>query len=360
MNGMLVNMTANTSNLGGDFFMFKNFSNYIHLISVANGILSLSGFILNAVLLFRVPYSPWKVLVQILCLVNGLGALSLNAILMFLTFKDSTDGYYTEVYLLSWKINRHCSLFLFMLEIQEMLSLTSLQLCACISITMAVSIFHVRHYFQLTTRKSLVLCGLMFLVMCAINIHKFSSIRINSTFYEFNSLRYFQCRARHEIPVLMAKYFHLYYHVFVKLILPMSLWGIIFLFMVLIMYKLFWMKSFNSGKVRNSTCYKWISLILIICALCGISSLYMQGLHFLGNKAEFQSNIHIDQTVSVFRELKMQYTFCTSITEQLKTENYEKNSILFFTTETTQSFVQFMSYMFTSIFYTLLCIISVN
>lgn len=341
--------------------MFKNYSNYIHLISVAKGILSLSGFILNTVLLFRVPNSPWKGLVQVLCLVNGLGAVSLNAIPMFFTFKDSTDGYYTEVYVSSWQIQRHCLVFLVILEIREMLSLASLQVCACISIMMTVSIYHKRLYLQLTTRKTLVLCGMTFLFMCSINIHKFSSLRISSTFSQSNSLICFQCRALYDSPVLMTKNFHLYYYVFVKLILPVSLWGMIFIFVFLIMYKLFWVKSAISGKVRNSTCFKWISLILISCAMCGISSLYIQGVHTLGNEAESQSNKYPDQTISVFREFEMQYTFSTSIAEKLfLTENYKKNAHLFFMNETIQTCVHFISYIFTSIFYTLLCMRSVN
>lgn len=354
-------MRGNLSNIEDALFMFNSFSESLYYISFGNTILSNAGLILNiilCVLLFRVQHFQWKVLIQILCAGNGLGAACANGLLTFSNFKESTDGYFTEFYLFSRILHNSCKTFIYISEVQGIFHLISLLLASILGINALCSIYHVRYRFHITGIKFVLLAGFSFLMICFIKCHKFSSLRMKTTYYDFNSVKCILCQSRYDSPIVMTKYVISHYHVLIDLLLPMSLWVLIVLSVIMISNKLSWKEAVAiSGRKEN--CYysqSLILLVLIICAICELPSLLMQGLRVLGNNQTFPSDIYPDRTLSVFVDYRtnVQYSFSTSISGKPFLEDYGKYVFLFFITEITQNVMLFTSYMSSFVFYRLI------
>jgi hypothetical protein len=97
-------------------FMFHKYSDYLFTIFVIGGILSYVTCIYNIYViasLWQRTYSPHKILIIGLCLANGLAALSTCGLQPLLKLQISSDGYFSEIYFLFFKLERVCSVFVY-------------------------------------------------------------------------------------------------------------------------------------------------------------------------------------------------------------------------------------------------------
>ena len=353
----------NFSNVEEPLFMFHKYSDYLFPIFVIGGILSYATCIYNIYViasLWQRTYSPHKILILGLCLANGLAALSTCGQQPLLKLQISSDGYFSEIYFLFFKLERVCSVFVYVSEVSNTLYFVSLLLTAALGIQTVISYeFPEENRWNLRQKiKTTIVCSLCFVVPFSLNFHKFSSLRVKADYFNFYSVKCISCRARYNSPIIATKYIILYYHILVDIILPTGLYFVILCSGLIIIHRLL--------KTQSGTTSTWIrtvdgrfntmvALVLIICTICNIPAMAMRMLHFLGHENVFPSNIYPDKIISIFVDFRsdIPYVFQTSISGKQYLDDFVKFIFVSFLTEVTQCFMQMVSYMSTSVCFSL-------
>lgn len=341
--------------------MFHIYSDYLFPIFVVGGILSYATCISNIYTiasLWQRSYSPHKILILGLCLANGLAALCTCGLQPLLKLQISSDGYFIEIYFLSFKLERVCSVFVYVSEVSNTLYVVSLSLTAAIGIqTVLFYEFPEENRCHLRQKiKTATVCSLCFVVPFSLNIHKFSSLRVEEGYFNFYSVKCISCRAHYNSPVIATKYAILYYYILVDIILLTVLYVVILCSGLFIIRRIL--------KTQSGTTSTWIpkvdgrfnemvALVLIICMICNIPTMVMRILHFLGHENVFPSNIYPDKIISIFMDFRpdIPYVFQTSISGKQFLRDFGEFIFVFFLTEVTKCFMQMISYMLTSVFF---------
>lgn len=350
----------NFSNVEEPLFMFHKYSDYLFPIYVVGGILSYVTCISNIYViasLWQRTYSPHTILIIGLCLANGLAALYTYGLQPLLKLQISSDGYFSEIYFLSFKLERVCSVFVYVSEVSNTLYFVSLLLTAALGIQTVVSyelLEETRCHWRQKI-KTATICSLCFVVPFSLNIHKFSSLRVEAEYFDFYSVKCISCRARYNSPVIATKYAILYYYILVDIILPTVLYVVILCSGLFIIRRIL--------KTQSGTTSTWIltvdgrfnaivAFVLIIYTLCNIPTMVMRILHILGHENVFPSNIYPDKTISIFMDFRsdIPYVFQTSISGKQFVRDFGEFIFVFFLTEVTQFLMQMISYMLTSVF----------